>query len=293
MSATNKSIVFLVLTFALSWAITIGAHYAGLKETLGPVVILVGMMAGPAIAAVICAFAFEKGRRFAALGLQFKPNLWWLWAWLIPLAVAAASVLLTILLSDQRLVDLGDAIIAVIEQRSPAQAEQLRAIPYLGLIQIGGAVTLGALINAFILTFTEELGWRGYLYDRWRRFGFWRCSLATGAIWGVWHAPAIYLYGLNYPEQPVLGIGIFVIYCMLLAPLITLVRERGNSTWAAGIFHGTVNAVGSITIGVLSNPAFPWNGIVGVGGFLALALGCVLIVLLQRRQTAPAVAQGA
>lgn len=289
MSVTNKSIVFLALTFAISWAITIGAHYAGLPEMLGPsgaVLILVGMMCGPAIAAVICAFAFEKGQRFEALGLQFKPNLWWLWAWLIPLAIAAASVLLTMVLSGRHLVDLGDTIIAAVAQQAPEQVEALRAIPYLGLIQILSGVTLGSLINAFILTFTEELGWRGYLYDLWRKFGFWRCSLATGAIWGLWHAPAIYFYGLNYPDQPLLGIALFIPYCMLMTPIITLVRERGGSTWAAGIFHGTINAVGGITIGVLSNPVFPWTGIVGIGGFLALAIGCALILVLQPKAPA-------
>ena len=286
MSVTNKSIVFLALTFAISWGVTLGAHYAGLQETLGPIAILVAMMAGPGIAAVICAIAFDKGRRLAALGLQFKPNLWWLWAWLIPLAIAAGSVLLTIVLSGRQLVDVGEAIIATVEQQAPGQAEQLRAIPYLGLIQIGGAVTLGALINAPILTFTEELGWRGYLYDLWRRFGFWRCSLATGAVWGVWHAPAIYFYDLNYPDHPLLGIGIFVIYCALLSALLTLVRERG-ATWAAGIFHGTINAVGGLTVVMLSNPVFPWNGIVGIGGFLALAIGVVLVLLTQRGARAP------
>jgi uncharacterized protein len=290
MSLQNKSLAFLLLTFAISWSIAIGAHYAGLKETLGPsgpVIILVGMMAGPAIAAIICAFAFENGRRIPALCLQFKPNLWWVWAWLIPLAIAAASVLITIVLSGRHLVDLGDAIIAAVEQQTPEQAEQLRAIPYLGLIQIGAAITLGALINAPILTLTEELGWRGYLHDLWRRFGFWRASLATGFVWGLWHAPAIYFYDLNYPDHPLLGIGLFTIYCMLLSPLLTLVRDRGGATWAAGIFHGTLNAVGGVTIGVLSNPAFPWNGIVGIGGFLALAIGVAIVFVLQRRAKAP------
>lgn len=285
MSTINKAIIFLLLTFLVSWGVTIGAHYSGLKEALGPagtVLILVGMMMGPAIAALACVVLFEKGRRAEALGLRFSVNLWWLWAWVIPLSIAALSVLLTIALSGRHLVDLGQTIIAAIEQQSPEQAAQLRSIPYLGLLQIGSAITLGALINAPILTLTEELGWRGYLYDLWRRAGFWRCSLATGAVWGVWHAPAIYFYGLNYPDQPVLGIGLFVIYCMLLSPLVTLVRERGGATWAAGIFHGTINAVGGITIGVLSDPAFPWNGIVGIGGFLTLAIGCALLAVLRR-----------
>jgi hypothetical protein len=102
-------------------------------------------------------------------------------------------------------------------------------------------------------------------------------------VWGVWHAPAIFFYGLNYPDNAVLGVGLFTLYCMMLAPLLTLVRDRGASVWAAGLMHGTFNAVGGLTLGMLSQPTFPWNGIVGLGGFVALAIGVILTALLTLR----------
>lgn len=290
MSTTKKSIIFLAFAFAISWAIAIGGHYAGLKDSLGqagPILLLSAMMLGPAISALICAFAFEKGRRVEALGLRFRPNIWWLLAWLIPITLAAASVALTVLLSDRSYVDIGEAS----RQAAEAQGQDLSQVPPLlmstGFI-IAMAITLGALINAPILTFSEELGWRGYLHDLWRPSGFWRASLATGFVWGLWHAPAILLYGLNYPDNALLGIGLFTAFCMLLSPMLTLVRDRGGSVWAAGIFHGAFNAVGGITLGMLSQPTFPWNGIVGVGGFVALAIGVVAVALLQQKPSAPA-----
>ena len=285
MSTTNKSIIFLALAFAISWAIAIGGHFAGLKESLGPygpTLLLTAMMAGPAIAALICAFAFEKGRRVEALGLQFRPNIWWLLAWLIPIAIAAISVAATVLLSDRAYVDIGEASRRVAE----AQGQDLSQVPPLLLSTpfiVGMAITVGALINMPILTVTEELGWRGYLHDLWRPSGFWRASLGTGFVWGVWHAPAIFFYGLNYPDNAVLGVGLFTLYCMMLAPLLTLVRDRGASVWAAGLMHGTFNAVGGLTLGMLSQPTFPWNGIVGLGGFVALAIGVILTALLTLR----------
>lgn len=288
MSRTAKSIVFLAIAFAVSWGVTIGAHFAGLsRQAQMALPILTLMMTGPAIAALACAFAFEKGRRIEALGLSFKPNAWWLWAWLAPIALAAASVIATVLLSDRSYVDIG----AGVRQLAEAQGQDLStAPPFLlsTLFIVGASVVLGALINMPILTFTEELGWRGYLYDLWRPGGFWRASLATGAVWGVWHAPAIYLYGLNYPSDRELGVGIFVLFCVLLSPIITLVRERGGSVWAAGLFHGTINAVGGLTLAALSNPVFPWNGIVGLGGFVALALGVGATALVLQRRAAPA-----
>lgn len=291
MSRTIKSIIFLALAFAISWAIAIGGHFAGAKESLGPMgptLLLTGMMAGPAIAALICAFAFEKGRRAEALGLHFKLNLWWLWAWLIPIALALGAVVVTLILGDRTYVDIGEATRAAAAaqgQEIPAAQAALVSTPVI----VGMAITLGALINWPILTFTEELGWRGYLHDLWRGGGFWRASLATGFVWGLWHAPAIVLYGLNYPDNPTLGIALFTGFCMLLSPIMTLVRDRAGSVWAAGLFHGAFNTVGGLTLAAVSEPVFPWNGIVGIGGFIALAVGVAAVALLQRK-AAPAAA---
>lgn len=285
MPVARKSAVFLTLTFVLSWAVAIDGHFAGASQTPLAALILVGMMAGPTIAAIICTFAFEQGRRAEALGLRFRPNLWWLYAWLIPIAIAAFSVIVTLALSDRTYADIGAATAA----NAAAQGQDISTVPPFLISTpfiLGMALVLGALINTPILTFTEELGWRGYLHNLWRPSGFWRASLGTGFVWGIWHAPAIYFYGLNYPNNAVLGIALFTLYCMLMSPLLALVRDRGGSVWAAGIFHGTINAVGGLTVVMLNDPSFPWNGIVGIGGFIALAIACALIFVLQRKAPA-------
>jgi membrane protease YdiL (CAAX protease family) len=288
MSTRDKSIVFLAIAFAISWAVAIGAHFAGLSENPQFVVpVLASMMLGPAISALICAFAFEKGRRVEALGLRFKPNIWWLWAWLIPIGLALLSVVATLLLSDRSYVDIGDAT----RQMAEAQGQDMSAAPAFLLSTafiVGASVVLGSLINMPILTFTEELGWRGSLHHLWRPSGFWRASLGTGFVWGVWHAPASYYYGLNYPDDRMLGIALFILFCMLMSPIMTLVRDRAGSVWAAGLFHGTINAIGGLTVVAISNPTFPWNGIVGIGGYIALALGVGAILLLGQRKAQPA-----
>lgn len=291
MSTTNKSIIFLALAFAITWAIVGTCWAMGLhNQPQTGVIALALSMLGPAISALICAFAFEKGRRSESLGFKFKPNWWWIAAWLLPLALGAGSVLATVLLSDRTYVDIGEATIAAAEaqgQAMPPEAQAFVTTPFI----VGMAIFVGALINWPILTLTEELGWRGYLHGLWRPAGFWRASLGTGVVWGIWHAPAIYLFGLNYPDDRVLGIALFVVFCMLLSPMLTFIRDRGRSVWAAGLFHGTFNAIGGLTIASLSNPEFPWNGIVGIGGYVALALGVVLVIALQagaRTKAAPA-----
>jgi membrane protease YdiL (CAAX protease family) len=129
------------------------------------------------------------------------------------------------------------------------------------------------------MTLSEELGWRGYLYHLWRRrFGFWRYSLFVGLIWGVWHWPMNYLFGLNYPQYSVLGIIIFPMFTMLLSVLMTLVRDHGRSVWAAGILHGVWNAVSVATALALVLPQT--NGLSAVA---AMAVGAALTAVFQRR----------
>lgn len=280
MSTTHKSIVFLGLTFMFSWGAAIAGWRLGTEaDPLALWATLTTMMAGPALAGVICALIFDKGRRIAALGLHFKPNWWWLLAYLIPVALCAASLGATIMLSGRALGDLGENVLAAVAQAGQ-DTSKLENLPLAPLV-LAQALIVGALVNSVALTFTEELGWRGYLYGLWRKAGFWRTSLGTGVIWGVWHAPAIYLFGHNYPDQRLLGVGLFTIFCVLMTPIITLVRDRSGSVWAAGIFHGTFNAVGGVVVLCLADGSFPWNGVVGIGGFVALALGVAAVLLLN------------
>lgn len=287
MSTMMKSIIYLVIAYAVTWGIVIAGWSQGLHENNPQMALMVlaFSMIGPTVAALICMIAFEKGQRIKALGLGGRWTWWWPVAWLAPIVIAAGSVVLTLALSDRTYVDIGTMATAA----AASQGQDMSQVPAIltsTAFIVTMAITIGALFNWLILTFTEELGWRGYLHHLWRPAGFWRASLGTGVVWGFWHAPMIYLFGHNYPDPDdrIMGVGLFVIFCMLLSPIMTFLRDRTNSVWSAGLFHGTFNAVGGITIGMLSNPTFPWNGIVGIGGFLALASGVGIVALLQRGQ---------
>lgn len=297
MPTTNKAAIFLALAFALSWAIVITGWAMGWHEApASAVAVLAASMFGPAIAAAVCVFLFEKGRRREALGLFFKPNLWWLWAWLIALVIAFGASLVTVLAGQAQFVDIGANYLDQARAAAPEHAAQIDTaanIPGLSWLIAGQAAILGALINTPILLLSEEMGWRGYLYDLWRRHGFLRYTLGTGVVWGLWHAPAIYLMGLNYPENRVAGVGLFVLYCVLLSFPFTVVRDRAKSLVAPAILHGTLNAVGGVSMLAISTVAFPWNGVVGIGGFVTLAAIAAASWLLGARTPAlaPAAAQ--
>jgi membrane protease YdiL (CAAX protease family) len=287
MSTTTKSIVFLALAFAISWSATlVGVRLGFNTNPIGTFWTLLAMMFGPSIAATICALGFERGHVREALGLKWTPNWWWLWAWLGAFALCALAIAFTVGSGHGFLADPAQSVIAQVAAIRPSAVRELRAIPFLDVILVLQGLVLGSLINIPALVFTEELGWRGYLHFLWRPSGFWRTSLATGAIWGVWHAPAIYFYGLNYPDHREIGIPIFIGFCTLLGPIMTFVRDRGRSVIAPAILHGMINATAGYATLALTNSAFPWAGVVGIGGIVALALG-VAAVALSRPGLAP------
>lgn len=285
MSTTAKSLTFLALTFAISWGVVAaGVALHANTSPQGAFWALLGMMFGPSIAATICAFAFERGRVREALGLKWTPNWWWLLAWLGAFVLGALTIAFTVFLGHSGVTDPAQNLIAQVAQSYPQAVDKLRAIPYLGLLLAAQVIVLGSLINIPALVFTEELGWRGYLHYLWRPSGFWRTSLTTGAIWGVWHAPAIYFYGLNYPEHRLIGIPIFIGFCTLLAPVMTYIRDRGRSVIAPAILHAMINASAGYATLILTNAAFPWAGVVGIGGFLALTVGLAAVALGRPNQ---------
>lgn len=239
--------VFLVVSFAFSW--TIGLVVWGLGSDLHVLVrtlLLSVYMFGPAVGAV-AAQRVAGASVVVDLQARLRTKRAWLAAWLAPVALQPLVIGFALLWPD---VTWSPEFTGFLERLSssltPTQvaeaSAQLQAIPRPAFVALLLAQALGAgiSINA-VAAFGEELGWRGYLYKQWAHLGFWRRALVVGAIWGVWHAPII-LQGHNYPQHPVIGVGMMVVFCVLLAPLMDLARERGASVWAAAIMHGTVNA---------------------------------------------------
>jgi membrane protease YdiL (CAAX protease family) len=88
-------------------------------------------------------------------------------------------------------------------------------------------------------------------------------------VWGLWHFPLI-LIGHNYPQHPVIGAGMMVIFCVLLTPMMIYIVIKSKSVITAAIFHGCLNAIAGLHILFLSGGNDLTNGITGISGFIAL-----------------------
>lgn len=277
---TKPVLTFCSLAFALSWGLFFSLLPLGVFKTASTFAIGAALfMLGPAIAALICARIFDKGHMLKTLALKPKWNHWMVFAWAIPLLICLSALCLSLLGKDIHLVSLREGLLS-----SGALPPSTILPANMDIILLLQAVLLGAAING-VLLISEELGWRGFLWSKLIAHGFWKTALFTGVVWGVWHAPLIYM-GHNYPGLPIIGIFLMVGFTLLISPIIGYVRLKNGSVWAASLFHGTLNAVASLTILALARTDAPlplaWKGIMGLGGVMALALACLWVYLSLR-----------
>ena len=271
--------VFLLIAFGFSWACAYWLYrLGGLAEAgqAGGLILLVYMF-GPGLGAVAAALLFDRGRILEALGFRKlkigRVAVWLVYGWFVAAALCALSVIIILVLTGQPPADAAGRIMAQVEaagQDLPMTADQLL------LLTLTVSLPVGVLVNTILITFNEELGWRGWLQPRLAGLGFWPAALVSGVIWGVWHAPIIWM-GWNYPGMGVQGVGLMIAWCVLLTPYLALARERGGGVWAAGAFHGSLNGVTGVTLLYLPDPAWPTNGLLGLYGFALLAAGWAAI----------------
>ena len=145
---------------------------------------------------------------------------------------------------------------------------------------VGGIQTV--MVSPFLgllIAFGEEYGWRGYLQGELVKLGRVRGIFLVGIIWGVWHAPII-LMGHNYPGQPVAGVFLMTVYCILLAFVLGYVILKTGSVWLAAFLHAVNNQVFSFLVLVVYAPS---DVIFSFGaGIYGLATLAVVVALLLR-----------
>ena len=139
------------------------------------------------------------------------------------------------------------------------------------------------LLNAAIVTpvtFGEEYGWRGYLLPKLLPLGEVKASLIVGAIWGMWHLPALML-GLNYPGEALwAALLLFGTTTVLLSFPFTWLMVASRSVLIVAIAHATLNAA---TDG-FPIPRYIPEGrpvITGGGGVIMIALLATLVIVGQ------------
>lgn len=270
----KKAIQFIILTCFVSWAAAGLVIWIGLHEAKGVPYTIFGAvyMLFPAICAIILQ-KVHKEKPFSNLNISFRLNRWFLVAGAIPILYAFMTLGMNLFFPNVSFSANYEGLLSILPaEQATLAAKQLSKFPSIVflLIQLVQVIIAGYTINAFF-AFGEELGWRGYLLKALKGKKFLYVSLITGFVWGLWHFPLI-LIGHNYPQHPITGIGMMIIWCILLSPIMTYIVVKSKSVITAAIFHGTLNAIASISALYLVGGNDLTNGVTGMAGFITLSL---------------------
>lgn len=286
----SKLQLLLGLSFGLCWgSLPLFYWLGGQGHSLLALVFSMGYMWIPGL----CALGIQLAGRepLAACGLmRLRPNRWWLVAWIGPPLVSLVALGLGLLMPGVSFDGGMQALFNRLAAGLPAgilmpwRALLMRLpVPPL-LILLLQALLSGATLHT-LAALGEELAWRGLLFTELADLPFWRASGLSGLIWGLWHAPLI-LQGHNYPEHPWLGVGMMLLWCLLLAPLFSWIRLKGGSVLATALLHGSLNASLGLSLALLSGGSDLLVGLTGLAGMLVLALLNLVLLIAFLSQPA-------
>jgi len=255
--------IYLVVTFGLTWGLLIPAGFLlgtfENGEASSPVMIgLIALsMFFPLVGALAANFACRSEAR---IDLCWRPRIKqnvrnYLIAWFAPAAIALIGCVV-FFAANPHLFD--PTMRSYIESSATAAglspdelASQMPPAPVLLGVTLASSLAIAPFIN-MIPAFGEELGWRGMLYPTLaERMPERPAALVTGAIWGLWHAPAIAMghnYGMGYEGFPVAGILTMTLLCTALSCWLSLLRTRSGSVWPCALAHGAFNAIANVGV---------------------------------------------
>ncbi len=270
----KKAIQFIVLSCLVSWVVAGTAIWLGVREARGLTYTIFGSfyMLLPAICAITLQ-KIHKEKVFSNLAISFRFNRWFLVAGAVPVLYAFIALGINLFFPNVSFSTTYEGLLSILPADQTAlAAEQLSKIPptVFLLLQLVQVIIAGYTINAFF-ALGEELGWRGYLLKALKNKNFLSVSLITGFVWGIWHFPLI-LIGHNYPQHPVAGVGMMIVFCILLSPVMTYIVLKSHSVLTAAIFHGTLNAIAGISILYITGGNDITNGVTGIAGFMTLLM---------------------
>ena len=253
--------IYLVITFGLTWGLLIPVGFAldtfesGESSSMIMVGLITASMFFPFVGALVANFACKPEER---IDLGWRPLIGhnirnYLIAWFLPAGITLLGCVVFFAANpqwfDPTMRSYIDSTAATMGIPADELMGQMPPMPVLIVALLFSALTYAPFIN-MIPAFGEELGWRGMLFPTLaERMSARSAALASGVIWGLWHAPAIAMghnYGMGYPGFPVAGILTMTLLCTAMACWLSCLRIRSGSVWPCALAHGAFNAVTNI-----------------------------------------------
>lgn len=285
----KKAIIYSAAVCLFSWAMS-GIFYFATKGNVQENKLVFTAfetlyMLFPMIVAMVLQLIRKES--FGSTGLlKFKIGWTWLSALILPLIAVGLATLISALMPGVKLHFGAEQVISQFgmdDATADTLRSQLSSVPPIVLVlsQVISGLIAGCTINA-LFAFGEEYGWRNYLVKALDGTGFWKKALFIGFVWGIWHMPLI-LQGHNYPQHPVLGVGLMCVTCILMGIIELYLVLKSGSVFPAAIFHGTFNALAGLVLMLVEGGNDLTIGMTGLAGFISFGLIIAAIVIYDRK----------
>ena len=236
---TKRLLIYLALSFGLTWIIFFGAIFNGFKwdgsnQNMEQFVAL-GMLM-PFAAHILTRIITKEGMTMTGkdsvmLGISFADKKWkyYLFAILVPWLYFEVSHAIMLMLVP------GSFSTNILKEAGLNNAIAF-ANPFIVIVSCT-LVSFAAL--------GEEGGWRGYMMPKLiKLMGIPKAIIVGGIIWGLWHAPLTCVghnFGTDYPGFPYVGIILMCVDCTLIGIMFTYLTIKTQSIWPAAIMHAVNN----------------------------------------------------
>lgn len=154
---------------------------------------------------------------------------------------------------------------------------------------VGWARALAQVLGLFVIQLilfqlAEEIGWTGFLQDRWQdRYSPLKLSAMVAALWAVWHVPD-YFADEGWGIEQLIGGLVFLLFEIVVlffarVVIVWLYDRTGRSVLLVVVWHASFDA----SISELSHDIIPGSDAVKILVFMGVVvLGAVAVIVATR-----------
>lgn len=282
----KKAIKYSIIVCIVSWIyaaiIIFGIGIKNVNDSPFAYSILAAIyMLFPMLCAMVIQF-FDRERFSSNKLLRFKMSSSWIAAWFLPVSIVLLTILVDLIIPG---IEFNKDVAEMfpydkIDESQRELVANMMSPLFLILVTVVSGLLAGITINA-VFAFGEEYGWRSYMVNALRKKNFTFATIFTGLVWGFWHFPLI-LIGHNYPQHPIAGVFMMVLFCILISFIELYLVLKAKSVYPAAIFHGTINALGGLNIILIKGGGDLLNGITGLSGFIVMSIIVLMIFVFDK-----------
>lgn len=232
--ANKKIITFLSLVLVLSSVVYYFIFQSGSLHASGGNLTLL-LMWVPGVSGIITQLIFERSLR--GMGWKLGKAKYLLLAYLLPLIYCLVVYGIT------WITGLGNVPNLEFLKEVSSTYGMTTTNPTLIILMYSAVAAIIGLFGSLISATGEEIGWRGVFVPELAKITtFPKVALISGAVWAVWHLPAIFFSDYNLPGVPTwYAASMFTIMVLGMSFAFAWLRLKSGSLWTAAILHASHN----------------------------------------------------